>query len=68
MDKDTFLSKIAEIGTISDEVERRKLLTEVSDEVSKVYDNVSNVQINIEKEHIWITLYWMQILCSQLLM
>ena len=40
MDKDTFLSKITEIGTISDDVERRKLLSEVSDEVSKVYDNV----------------------------
>ena len=36
--------------------------------VSKVYDDVSNVQITTEREHIWITLYWMQILCLQLLM
>lgn len=39
MDKDTFLSKINEIGTCDDEVKRRSLLTEVSDEVVKVYDN-----------------------------
>lgn len=48
MDKDTFLSKIAEIGTISDDVERRKILTEVSDEVSKVYDNVDTLNSSIE--------------------
>ena len=40
MDKDTFLSKITEIGTISDDVERRKVLSEISDEVSKVYDTI----------------------------
>lgn len=48
MDKDTFLSKITEIGTVSDDVERRKLLTEVSDEVSKVYDNVDTLNTTIE--------------------
>lgn len=48
MDKDTFLSKIAEIGTVSDDVERRRLLTEVSDEVSKVFDNVDTLNTSIE--------------------
>lgn len=47
MDKDTFLTKITEIGTISDDVERRKLLTEISDEVSKVYDNVDTLNTSI---------------------
>lgn len=47
MDKDTFLSKISEIGTITDDVERRKLLTEVSDEVSKVFDNVDTLNSSI---------------------
>lgn len=47
MDKDTFLSKITEIGTVSDEVQRRKLLTEVSDEVSKVFDNVDTLNSSI---------------------
>lgn len=48
MDKDTFLSKITEIGTISDDVERRKVLSEISDEVSKVYDNVGTLNTTIE--------------------
>lgn len=48
MDKDTFLSKISEIGTITDDIERRKLLTEVSDEVSKMYENVDNLNSSIE--------------------
>lgn len=39
MDKATFLSKIQEIGTCEDEATRRTLLTEISDDVSVVYDN-----------------------------
>jgi len=39
MDKETFLNKITEIGTCEDDVQRRTLLTEISDEVSKVYDS-----------------------------
>ena len=47
MDKDTFLSRITEIGTVSDDVERRRLLTEVSDEVSKVFDNIDTLNGSI---------------------
>ena len=39
MDKETFLSKIQEIGTCEDEVQRRTILAEVQDEVSKIYDS-----------------------------
>ena len=54
MDKETFLSKINEIGTCEDEVKRRSLLTEVSDEVVKVYDNseVLSTTINTLNETI----------------
>ena len=38
MDKDKFLEVITQIGTIEDDVERRTLLTNLSDEVSKVFD------------------------------
>lgn len=48
MDKDTFLSKITEIGTISDDVERRKLLSEISDGVSKVYEDIDTLNSSIE--------------------
>lgn len=39
MDRDKFLNKITEIGTTEDEVARRTLLAELSDEVSQVFDN-----------------------------
>lgn len=55
MDKDTFLSKITEIGTISDDVERRKVLSEISDEVSKVYDNVGTLNTTIDSLNATIT-------------
>lgn len=48
MDRDTFLSKITEIGTCEDDVQRRTLLTEISDEVSKMYDNADESSNNIE--------------------
>ena len=48
MDKDTFLSKITEIGTISDDVERRKLLSEISDGVSTVYEDIDTLNSSIE--------------------
>lgn len=48
MDKDTFLSKIGEIGTCEDDVQRRTLLTEISDEVSKVYDEYKTRQDTID--------------------
>lgn len=39
MDKNKFLETITQIGTIEDDVERRTLLTNLSDEVSKVFDD-----------------------------
>lgn len=47
MDKEGFLDKIKEIGTCEDEVDRRSLLSELSEDVSKVFDdlNVSNETI-----------------------
>lgn len=38
MDKDSFLEKIKQIGTLEDEVERRTALTELTDEVSGIFD------------------------------
>lgn len=48
MDKETFLSKIMEVGTITDDVERRTLLTEITDGVSGVFDDVDTLNTNIE--------------------
>ena len=48
MDKETFLSKILEVGTLEDDVQRRTLLTEISDSVSEVYDNVDSLNTTIE--------------------
>lgn len=54
MDKDTLISKITELGTITDDVERRSKLTELSDELVKVIDNVDtlNAQISSLNEDI----------------
>lgn len=38
MDKQSFLDKLKAIGTSEDEVERRTMISELSDEVVKVYD------------------------------
>lgn len=48
MDKTSFLEAIGEIGKCGDDIERRKLLDSISDEVTKVYDNVEllNTTIN----------------------
>ena len=43
MDKDSFLEKIKQIGTLEDEVERRTALTELTDEVSGIFDTNSNL-------------------------
>lgn len=43
MDKNQFLEMIKEIGTIEDEVERRTKLTELTDNVSSIFD--SNVDL-----------------------
>lgn len=41
--KDEFLQKITEIGTCEDEVERRELLTSLSEGVSEDYDNLAKL-------------------------
>ena len=46
MDKELFLNKITEIGTCDDDVTRRSLLTELSDEVSSVFDSVATLTEN----------------------
>lgn len=47
MDKNTFLDRITEIGKCEDDIERRKMLDNVSDEISKVYDNVEMLNTTI---------------------
>lgn len=46
MDKETFLSKITEIGTCEDNSTRLSMLAEVSEEVSKVYDDLATNETN----------------------
>ena len=48
MDKETFLSKIIEVGTTEDDVARRTILTEITDGVSKVYDDVGVLNTTID--------------------
>lgn len=48
MDKDLFLEKIKEIGTSEDDVNRRSLLSELSEDVSKVFDSLSESSEKIE--------------------
>lgn len=48
MDKETFLEKVKEIGTIEDDVQRRTLLTELTDGVSDIFD--SNITLKEENE------------------
>lgn len=52
MDKATFLSKVQEIGTCENQDDRLALLTTLSDEVSKDYDNMEtlNTSLNETKE------------------
>lgn len=44
MDKQSFLDKLKSVGTSEDEVERRTILSELTDEVSRVYDE--NISLN----------------------
>ena len=41
MEKQDFLQKITEIGSCEDDVQRRSMLAELSEEVGKDYDNLS---------------------------
>lgn len=43
MDKQEFLDKLKDIGLSEDDVERRKMLSELEDEVTRVYDENSNL-------------------------
>lgn len=43
MNKDTFLEKIKEIGTLEDEVERRTALTDLTDSISSIFDTNNNL-------------------------
>ena len=43
MDKQGFLDKLKAIGTSEDEVERRTMLSELTDEVTRVYDENSSL-------------------------
>lgn len=50
MDKEEFIKKIQEIGGCEDEVQRRTLLAEVNDEVSKVYDERDTLSATNQKQ------------------
>lgn len=44
MDKNEFLSKIQEIGTCEDDATQRALLSELSNDVSAVYDEIDTLR------------------------
>lgn len=48
MDKDALLAKITEIGTCEDQDSRLGLLTELSDGISQVYDNIQTDKATID--------------------
>lgn len=41
--KEDFLNRITEIGSCDDEVQRRELLSQLSEEASKDYDNIATL-------------------------
>ena len=43
MEKQDFLNRISEIGTCEDDVQRRELLSALSEEASKDYDNLATL-------------------------
>lgn len=43
MEKQEFLSRISAIGSCDDDVQRRELLAQLSDEASKDYDNLATL-------------------------
>lgn len=49
MDKETFLERIKEIGTCEDDVKRRDILTDISTEIEKLYDDNANLKSTNEK-------------------
>lgn len=49
MDKDEFLKFIKQIGTTDDEIQRRDLLTQLSDKVVNVFDTNADLQQTNDK-------------------
>ena len=47
MQKDELLQKLVEVGTCEDDVERRTMLTEISDSVGKVFDEYETASSTI---------------------
>lgn len=47
MDKETFLNSISDIGKCEDDAERRTLLSNLSDEAVKIFDNQDNLTTQI---------------------
>lgn len=47
MDKDTFIQLVQEIGTCESDVDRRTKLTNLQDEVSKIYDEMETDKTTI---------------------
>lgn len=49
MDKDTFLNKIKEIGTLENEAELRDKLTELTDEILPIFDKETELETENNK-------------------
>lgn len=47
MDKETFITMVQSIGTCEDDVERRTMLTNLQDEISKVYDSMETDKVTL---------------------
>lgn len=55
MEREELLARITEIGTCEDDVQRRTMLTEVSDAISEVYDREVEHNTTIESLNATIT-------------
>lgn len=49
MNKETFLERIKEIGTCEDDVKRREILSDVSTEIEKIYDDYDLLKTSNDK-------------------
>ena len=48
MDKEKFITALEEIGTCEDDAERRTKLTNLQDEIEKVYDSIATDKTTID--------------------
>ena len=48
MDKDTFINSIKEIGSCEDDVERLDKLTNLQEEVSKIFDDKTGLETEVQ--------------------